>query len=193
MGDPTARQQGRVTLNLIKHFTPVGSALMVFTAITGFGLGWGKPAPINPRLMRNPRLGTFLSVAAGPLSNLLQALIFAVVLRIFVSASGMFSTYGFLASLQSTGNSFTEIVGYIPFYGILVNISLMLFNLIPIGLLDGHWLVGVLLPEPARTNWFYFNRRLGFVGLIVLVVVLNRVDFLEPVLLFFMRPLIGQA
>ena len=70
-GDPTPRYYGRVTLNLFKHFDLLGAIMIAFTAISGFGIGWGKPVPMDPRKMRNPRWDHFVAVAAGPLSNLL--------------------------------------------------------------------------------------------------------------------------
>src|ERR1019366_3379020 len=71
-GDPTPRYYGRVTLNLTKHFDPLGTLMMIVSSLTGYGIGWGKPAPINPKKMKNPRIDTFIAVAAGPITNLLQ-------------------------------------------------------------------------------------------------------------------------
>src|ERR1019366_9552901 len=81
-GDPTPRYYGRVTLNLFKHFDPIGAMFILFTVLGGFGLGWGKASPMDPRKMRNPRWDWFIAVIAGPLSNVLQAVIYAMVLRV---------------------------------------------------------------------------------------------------------------
>lgn len=155
-GDPTPRLQGRVTLNLIKHFDPIGTMMIVFTTLSGFGIGWGKPVMVNPSKMKNPKWDHVASVAAGPLSNLLQAMVFAVVFRLVVAATPAMDPSGFLYLFL--------------FLGVKINIALMLFNLIPFGPLDGHWLLGYMLPEPARTRWFQFNRVQG--GMILLAVIL---------------------
>src|SRR6186997_2172011 len=76
-GDPTPAFYGRVTLNLFKHFDPIGTIMIIISSLYGVGIGWGKPAPINPSKMNNPKWDTFIAVAVGPLSNLLQATIFA--------------------------------------------------------------------------------------------------------------------
>src|SRR5579872_2264830 len=74
-GDPTPRYYGRVTLNLFKHFDPLGSLFILFTILGGIGIGWGKPAPMNPAKMNNPRWDWFIAVIAGPLTNVLLAVI----------------------------------------------------------------------------------------------------------------------
>ena len=153
-GDPTPRYYGRVTLNLFNHFDPLGTIMIALTAITGYGIGWGRPVPVNPSKMRNPRWDHFISVAAGPLTNLVQAVVWAFVFR-FVIAS----------------NQQNEFVYLLALYGILTNLSLCLFNLIPLGPLDGHWLVGAFLPDRARDRWYLFNRQYG--GIILLVLVLG--------------------
>src|SRR5580658_8524945 len=76
-GDPTPGIYGRVTLNLTKHFELYGTLMMIVTALVGFGIGWGRPAPMDPRKMKNPRWDFFAAVAAGPITNLLQAIIYA--------------------------------------------------------------------------------------------------------------------
>ncbi len=155
-GDPTPRLQGRVTLNLTKHFDPIGTMMIIFTTLAGFGIGWGKPVMVNPSKMKNPKWDHVASVAAGPLSNLLQAMVFAVVFRLVTATVPVMDPDGFLYNFL--------------FLGVLINISLMLFNLIPFGPLDGHWLLGYMLPEPTRTKWFQFNRVQG--GMILLGVIL---------------------
>src|SRR5271165_3669319 len=68
-GDPTPAYYGRVTLNLTKHFEMSGVIMMILTTMVGFGFGWGKPSPCGPNKMKNPRVDWFVSVAAGPISN----------------------------------------------------------------------------------------------------------------------------
>jgi Zn-dependent protease len=137
-GDPTPRIFGRVTLNPLSHLDPIGTMMIVLSSLAGFGIGWGKPVPMDPRRMNNPRWDHFVAVAAGPLSNLLQAVLWAFPARLL---DGEFQQF---ASM-----------------GVSINVSLMIFNLIPLGPLDGHWLVGALLPEQARAKWYLFNRQAG--------------------------------
>ncbi|MBW7926549.1 MAG: site-2 protease family protein [Fimbriimonadaceae bacterium] len=144
-GDPTPSYYGRVTLNLTKHFELMGTIMIIITTLTGFGIGWGKPAPMDPRKMRNPKWDFFAAVAAGPLSNLLQAVVFAMILRVVTGAQIEVSTF----------------VGSLLLYGVIVNLSLCFFNLIPLGPLDGHWLLGTFLPENVRLRWIMFNRQYG--------------------------------
>jgi Zn-dependent protease len=156
-GDPTPSIYGRVTLNLTKHFEPLGTLMIIITSLTGFGIGWGRPVPMDPRKMRNPRWDHFAAVAAGPISNLLQAVVYALLLRVLVSAHS-----------PLLANQF---VSWLLLIGVLVNLSLMVFNLLPLGPLDGHWLLGTFLPEDMRYRWYLWNRQMG--SLILLVVVLG--------------------
>jgi Zn-dependent protease len=170
-GDPTPRFYGRVTLNLFKHFDPVGTLMIIISSLSGVGIGWGKPAPINPQKMRNPRVDTFIAVAAGPLSNLVQATLYAFILRICLSQ-------GAIASNQVIDAFNRDPVGFLPAFltlGVAVNLSLALFNLIPFGILDGHWLVGLLLPEKQRHYWFKFNRTYGW-GILVGIILLGQLS-----------------
>ena len=152
-GDPTPRMYGRVTLNLFKHFDPLGSIMILFTVLNGFGIGWGRPAPVNPSKMRNPRWDWFVSVAAGPISNLIQATIFAFLFRLFGP------------TVAQSGGDVSEFLMLLMIYGVATNLGLFFFNLIPLGPLDGHRLVGLLLPEPQRWKWFQFNQQIGIFGL----------------------------
>jgi Zn-dependent protease len=154
-GDPTPRYYGRVTLNLFKHLDPIGTLMIIFTALAGVGIGWGKPVPMDPSKMRNPRTDHFIAVVAGPLSNLLQALVFALVLRAMALQAPL--------SLEDT---MTRML----FIGVSVNISLFLFNLLPLGPLDGMWLLSAAMKDPGRTKWIRWNLTIGqfvFLGLVI--------------------------
>jgi Zn-dependent protease len=156
-GDPTPRYYGRVTLNLFKHLDPIGSIMMVITALSGYGLGWGKPCPVNPAKMRNPRWDHFLTVLAGPLSNILQAIAYAVMFRILFAMRAPI--------LRS------ELADNFLLLGVEVNLTLAFFNLIPLGPLDGMWVLGTFLPERQRYAWTKFNLSIGqflFLGLVLL-------------------------
>lgn len=161
-GDDTARLQGRVTLNLFKHFELSGTIMMVISSLTGIGLGWGKAAPIDPRRLRDPRWDLFASVAAGPLSNVVQAIIYGLLLRYF-------------AGSQPTMVAEGTFLGTLLLFGVVGNLRLALFNLIPFGPLDGHWLVGELLPERQRYYWYRFHRSVGMFGLMIAITLLNQI------------------
>jgi Zn-dependent protease len=164
-GDPTPRFYGRVTLDLTKHFEPAGTIMMILTSLAGFGLGWGRAAPVNPDKMRNPRWDMFASVAAGPLSNVVQAVFYALIFRLTYGS-------GLLEHLYNSGFA-GECIFYWIFFGVLINLGLALFNLIPFGPLDGHWLLGLLMPERQRVAWFQFNRRIGMPGLFITIILLQ--------------------
>jgi Zn-dependent protease len=166
-GDPTPGSFGRVTLNLTKHFEPAGTMMIVLTTLTGFGIGWGRPAPMNPRLMRNPRWDFFAAVMAGPLSNVLQAGVWALVMRLFLALS---------PQTLVTAQGGDSALGLFLFLGVYVNLALAFFNFIPIGPLDGRWLVGQILPDKPRLYWYRFNDRVGFIGLFVLIIASQIID-----------------
>lgn len=129
LGDPTARLQGRLTLNPLKHIDPVGSIVVpILTSLGGFTFGWAKPVPYNPYNLRNKRQGEFLIALAGPASNLAIALVFGTIIR-FMATGGM--------------TPFVEIAAHI----VIINIVLAVFNLIPIPPLDGSKLLFAFLPN----------------------------------------------
>jgi Zn-dependent protease len=179
-GDPTPRFYGRVTLNLTKHFELMGTLMIALTSITGYGIGWGKASPMDASKMRNPRWDLFVAVAAGPISNLLQAVVWAFVARL------LYATNHFSGEMLGKPDNF---VGSLLWFGVLINISLAFFNLFPIPPLDGHWLFGLLLPQPAQDRWFLYSRRYGWQVLIALVLI----GQIEPTLSVFRlaSPLIG--
>ena len=142
LGDFTAQSMGRLSLNPLRHLDPVGTLLLVLV-----GFGWGKPVLVNPMYIRNGRLGMAIVSAAGPLSNFLTAVLFAVPIHFgFIEWHSPFS---FTATLSGgIGGIIADLVGFIIFY----NIVLGVFNLIPLFPLDGSKVVGGLLPRSiART------------------------------------------
>ncbi len=164
-GDPTPRYMGRVTLNPLAHLDPIGSICFVISSITGVGIGWGKPVMVNPSKMRNPRWDHFISVAAGPLSNLAQAVFFTLILKLYMGSKGVPITVVIDVLLRhSTDPTMIFLV-----LAVLFNVSLFCFNLVPIGPLDGHWLVGAFLPPGPRLAWYKFNRGPGMIIFLVLV------------------------
>lgn len=192
-GDPTPRMMGRVTLNPFNHLDPIGTIFIVLSSISGFGIGWGRPVLVNPMRMRNPRWDHFVSVAAGPVSNLLQAVIYAGFLRALIAA-GVLSK---MAALEVLFHATRDPLAVFLVTGVMINIGLFVFNMLPIGPLDGHWLVGAFLPEPARTRWYQFNRGIGALVLLFLVFmpagssldVLGRV--MRPIMITLFRLVVG--
>jgi Zn-dependent protease len=163
-GDPTPRMMGRVSLNPLVHLDPMGTVMIVFTAIAGFGIGWGKPVIVRVDKMRNPRWDHFWSVLAGPLMNLLQAAAYAVILRLYLGPVRVIDLVGILDGSY----------GYVQavlLFGILINLSLCFFNLIPLGPLDGHWLVGTFMNEKTRVAWYMWNRKTGTLVLFALLII----------------------
>lgn len=152
-GDPTPRSQGRVTLNPLAHLDPLGTLMIVLTSLTGFGIGWGKPVMVNPRYMQHPRIDHFLSVLWGPLTNFILAIVFAIGFRYVAIPSG------------------NETFIYVCWFGTFVNIGLCLFNLIPLGPLDGHWLLAALLPERLGLRFGIWSRTYGTLILFSIILV----------------------
>ncbi len=151
-GDPTARSLGRVTLNPLKHLDLFGSALLVLA-----GFGWAKPVPVNPRNFRRPRLGLAASALAGPFSNLLLSFFSFVALKLGLNFF-----------------HFPDLALQILFAFTVVNITLAIFNLLPIPPLDGsRILAGVL---PATANAFMNRYRIPFM---VLLMVLSYIGMLS--------------
>jgi Zn-dependent protease len=156
MGDPTAKNMGRLTLNPLKHLDPIGTAMLFI-----FGFGWAKPVPVNLGLVRNIRLGLIWVSAAGIIANLLLAFLAVLLLR--------------LLSPPPSGS-----FGLLLYYLAQINIMLASFNLIPIPPLDGSKIVMGFLPERAR----YSLSRLEPYGFFVIIGLLY-LGALDPVIHFF--------
>lgn len=150
MGDPTPRSRGRLTLNPIAHADLIGTiALPLINILTGFPtIGWAKPVPIDPFNFRHPRRDEIIVSLAGPISNLILAIISSLIIR-FLPLSQILTLFFYLLSF--------------------INISLFTFNLIPIPPLDGSHILLNLLPEKSRIQWEETFERYGFVLIIVLV------------------------
>jgi Zn-dependent protease len=179
LGDTTAARLGRLTLNPIRHLDPVGTLMIVLMYISGLpGFGWGKPVPYNPHAVRYGRFGGALVSAAGPLSNFATAFLFALALRV-VSPLADQSEALWLLIAQS-----------VLLLVVVVNVSLGVFNLIPIPPLDGFGvLVGVLPASAARP--LAFLSRYGFGILLVLFLIRSQLGPQWDVLGRVMRPAAG--
>lgn len=150
-GDRTAEQQGRLTLSPLAHMDPMGLLMIVLV-----GFGWARPVPTNPRNF-NSKWATPVIAAAGPFSNLLLA----------------FMAINLHAILIQMGVEFATSASAQAFFGlfVLINIALMLFNMIPLGPLDGHYILPYLLPQGLAQTYIRLNAQYGtmaFLGLIVL-------------------------
>jgi len=139
-GDTTARDRGRLTLNPLPHVDPVGSLLLPAVLLLFHSpvvLGWAKPVPITWANLRNPRNDPVKVALAGPASNLLLALAFALLVRLVPDAG---------AAGGGAGASFLAPLALAGYAGVVMNCALALFNLIPIPPLDGSWVVMRFLP-----------------------------------------------
>ncbi|MBQ7540876.1 MAG: site-2 protease family protein [Clostridia bacterium] len=148
LGDPTARRNGRLTLNPLAHLDWMGCLLIILV-----GFGYAKPVPVNMRYFKKPKADMAAVAFAGPLSNLLMAFLFLILYWVF--------------GLRVSGD-FAQILAYFFYYAAYINVSLAVFNLLPIPPLDGSRIATVLIP-----NKYYFKimqyERYIMIGLFVLL------------------------
>ncbi len=169
LGDPTASESGRLTLNPLAHVDPIGT-LLVPGALALFGgpvFGWAKPVPVMKHRLANPRFGMMAVAAAGPLSNFVLAGVGAVLLGASWVNGAQFdlSTTGTPLLVDADGAALYWQSGL--YFFILINLFLGLFNLLPIPPFDGSHIVGGLLPRTLRPAW----ERLQGVGMALILVV----------------------
>ncbi|MEO0004486.1 MAG: site-2 protease family protein [candidate division WOR-3 bacterium] len=162
LGDPTAKEQGRLTLNPLKHLDPLGTILLL---LPWTRFGWAKPVPINASNFRNPLRDLAISALAGPLANFFTALIASLVVR--------------LLSLVAVGG----FAWRIAYYFVIYNLILCFFNLIPIPPLDGSRLIYYLLPADLAARY----GRLEEYGLFGIVMIFL---FGMPIFRFLLLPLV---
>jgi Zn-dependent protease len=156
LGDNTASEQGRLTLNPLKHIDILGTLIipgLLLLTFTGFVFGWAKPVPVDPRAFKKPRQAMAIVAVAGPLSNLLMAAAWALLARLGVMLEIEFISFPLI---------------YSGVAGISINLVLALINLLPIPPLDGSRILSGVLPD--YWAWQY-NRleRFGFIFLLILL------------------------
>ncbi len=176
LGDPTAKLQGRLTLNPLKHLDVTGSIIFLITALTSpFVFGWAKPVNVQPRYFRDPRKGMMLVSFAGPAANFLLAVAFGglyafLVWHILPGSGRISSTMQFLLSTA--------------YMGIWINLTLGWFNLLPIPALDGGHILAGLLPRPLAEKFYSY----GKYALIIIVLLMVTGAFRH-----IMRPLVDTS
>lgn len=165
LGDDTAKNQGRLTLNPIKHIDPLG-----FLSMLLFRFGWARPVPVNPNNFENRKIGMFLVSIAGPMSNFLLA----VIISLFIN-------------LQITDNFYI-----LQFFVTLLiyNIFLGLFNLLPFPPLDGSKILASILPEKVE-YFMYKNERYFYIILIILIFTEQVSRILIPTANFLLNTVLG--
>lgn len=173
LGDPTARMLGRVTLNPLRHIDPFGTVLIPLLCVyAGFPLiGWAKPTPVTTRNFKNIKHDDILTTLAGPASNLLTAivaLVLLIVLKLFsaqtVLMAMMAAQMGMVDPAAMNGSPILFPLTMLLYYGVLLNLVLMAFNLIPLPPLDGSHVLRHMLPY----NWLRAYDSIGMIGLILI-------------------------
>jgi len=157
LGDPTPKYMGRTTLNPFAHIDNLGALLILV-----FGFGWAKPVEVNPRNFKKPKSGMALTALAGPISNIIVALVFYIAL-ILLSSIGIYL------------NEWTYYIAIFFEFIIEINISLAVFNLIPIPPLDGSKLLAALLPDRVYYNLMQYERYFSFI--IIFLIFTNVLDY----------------
>lgn len=150
-GDRTALLRGRVSLNPLRHLDPMGTLMLIFSGL----IGWAKPVPVNPMNLHPRRLGDMLVSAAGPLTNLVLAVISAMLLVVLRKAGG--------------DTQALSVAKDMLFVAARCNLALCFFNLIPLFPLDGHHIVREMLPSRSRQAFMRLQIRFGSLILMMLI------------------------
>ena len=166
MGDRTAYNLGRVTLNPLKHIDPIGSLCMLV-----FGYGWAKPVPINARNFKNPKRGMAYTAIAGPISNLILGAIGAILFSIVSVLEFRFSFF------ESYPNEFTasfmNVICTLFYYFGIMNFMLAVFNLIPVPPFDGSRFFSLFLPDRLYFSMMKYERYI-MLGILILMFACSR-------------------
>jgi Zn-dependent protease len=156
LGDSTARFMGRLTLNPVAHFDPLGGILLAITMVsgTGFAFGWAKPTPVNPRNLEYGQWGEAIVAAAGPISNFVLAIAAALPLR-------------YILANPTIGSEIPVLALQILLLFIQINLVLMIFNLFPIPPLDGSKVLFAFLPPQVAWRWRPVLEQYGFILILI--------------------------
>lgn len=174
LGDPTARDQGRITLNPIKHLDLMGTLVFFATQM----IGWAKPVPVNPLNFRNPRRDMMWVSVAGPAANILLAFASAMVLRMVIVPFAEATSY------------FARPVLYMLHASVQINIALAVFNILPIPPLDGSKILAGILPQSLAASYYRFEPY-GFIIILLLVFTGLTGRIIVPVIQTVSRILLG--
>lgn len=174
LGDPTAKNAGRLTLNPAKHLDPVGSVVLplVMSLMGGFIFAYAKPVPYNPYYFNNRKKGELIVAFAGPLSNVAQALVGALICFVVGQASGgLFVGMSYFEASQTLSWQILSITYLFGSYYCLINLVLFFFNIIPLPPLDGASIVAVFLNDKGMRVFYQIKQYSMFILLALLILV----------------------
>ena len=179
-GDPTAKEQGRLTINPLAHIDPVGSVLLpLLLVLSGGGyIAYAKPVPYNPNRLRNPKRDEVIVALAGPMMNILQAVVGGLVFRGLMAMLQGDPGGGFAQSVLSNGWGYW-VLRAVTLY-VVVNCSLAFFNLLPIPPLDGSAIISPFLSGKARET-YYTVQRYSLPITLALIWILPRFTGIDPI------------
>jgi len=170
LGDPTAKDAGRLTLNPLAHLDLVGTIALFIVHI-----GWAKPVPVNPYYFQNPRRDMVKVAIAGPGSNIILALISGIIL------------HNLIGSVITPYSVFHKMMSFMVF----INVALAIFNMIPIPPLDGSKVVAGMIPIQHLDKWEAFERKGGFILIgLILLGMLTGISVFAPV--FYMSYFLSE-
>ena len=171
LGDPTAKHAGRLTLNPLKHLDPMGTLALVLTRM----IGWAKPVPVNPMYFKNPQRDMMIVALAGPAANMTLAVMFSIVVKVILSLD--------VNGLSPLMLKILEPSVMIANAGVIINLALCFFNLLPIPPLDGSKILAGFMPREAAFKFMSF--RYGFVIVILLAMLGLLGKVISPAMGFF--------
>ena len=175
LGDSTAKDMGRLSINPLKHIDPVGTVVvpLIIFFVSGFIFGWAKPVPVNWNQLDNKKRDIALVALAGPFANLIMIVFWAIIAKFFIISA-------------EQGNTIANIFSLMAWAGIVINSLLMILNLFPLPPLDGSRVVYSLLPESIASQY----TKIEPYGLIILVLLLVSgilFKIIEPFILYIQQ------